>query len=372
MVGRTHRLGSRRHGTMADAAQASAEAFDSAASIAYLRERGVEVELPEERAAKAATKAAASSQMEAADRVNVNIVRIPADGHTAVEDQTLAVPKMGQDVLSQLLAPRFDDSLAMDEATVARETAARLKNMVVGGADKPLHAPSADVLQEQARGGVCEAWPLAQASPDNDWRAVRLYIDEVGALRGRPRNSRAEALAAAAGLSGVAIHGDAYVGRCERGSSGEGFGEQNVDFRSTELAHDSPWVLAARRAHEQQAAAAGHGAEEHLTSGGDEGGAYKWTQGEEDIEVRVLRGIPEGGKAVKKRITVGYGRGEALLVKVDGEVVMDVPRLFDRVTPDECTWSLGTGDGGKPELVISMEKADARPWTSLELPGLSL
>ena len=34
---------------------------------------------------------------------------------------------------------------------------------------------------------------------------------QVGALRGRPRNGRAEALAAAAGLAGLAIHGDACV-----------------------------------------------------------------------------------------------------------------------------------------------------------------
>merc|ERR1719188_409746 len=94
-------------------------------------------------------------------------------------------------------------------------------------------APSAATIQELAAGGACEAYPLAQPSDQNGWRSVKLYIDEIGALRGRPRNQRAEDLAAAAGLAGLSIHGDAYVGRCERGQE---LGERNVDFAAAELA----------------------------------------------------------------------------------------------------------------------------------------
>ena len=54
-------------------------------------------------------------------------------------------------------------------------------------------------------------------SLENGFSDVKLYIDEIGALRGRERNPRAEALAAAAGLSGLSIHGDAFVGRLVRG-----------------------------------------------------------------------------------------------------------------------------------------------------------
>ena len=80
--------------------------------------------------------------------------------------------------------------------------------------------------------------------------------------------------------------------------------------------------------------------------------------------MRVTRGIPDG-KAAKKRVAVSYGSGESLTVKVDGEALLTFPKLFDRVTPDECSWSLG----GEGALVITMEKGDARPWASLELPG---
>ena len=347
---------------------------DQAASIAYLRERGVEVELPEERAAKAAARAAAVSASQSATGRSFRFVRIPAERTEEVTEETAHAADSGApcDTLKNFLAPRFSDDTVMDESTVARETAARLKNMMVGGGiGETLTAPSAGELQRQALGGVCEAWPLAQASSDNGERAVRLYIDEVGALRARPRNARAEALASAAGLSGVSIHGDAYVGRCERLESG---GERSVDFALAELAHDSSWVLAARRAHEAAAASAGHRADELFVSGTDTAGGWSWSQGEEDVEVRVTRGVPSdllrGGKAAKKRVAVSYGGGDALRVALDGSLLVELPKLFDRVTPDECTWTLTEGPSGA-EIVVTMEKAEPRPWTSLEL-GISL
>ena len=38
--------------------------------------------------------------------------------------------------------------------------------------------------------------------------------------------------------------------------------------------------------------------------------------------------------------------------------------LFARVTPDECAWTL---DGGK--VVVTLEKADSKPWSELTLPA---
>jgi hypothetical protein len=91
------------------------------------------------------------------------------------------------------------------------------------------------------------------------------------------------------------------------------------------------------------------------------------------VELRVTKGIPEGaGRTLKKRIEVSYGGGLSLKVKVDGAIVLEIARLFDRVTPDDCSWSLGVGKEGKAELVITMEKADPRPWSTIELPGMSL
>jgi hypothetical protein len=78
-------------------------------------------------------------------------------------------------------------------------------------------------LEQHSSKGVCEAWPLAAPTKENSWLAVKLYIDEVGALRKRPRNARAEALVTATGQLGLAIHGDAFVGRLHLGAKfGEG------------------------------------------------------------------------------------------------------------------------------------------------------
>lgn len=252
--------------------------------IAYLRARGVEVDLAEERGKPRPAPAAVSPGAD-----TFGFVRIPADESQAVKTELAAGG--GSDVLKSLLAPRFASDAAMKAATVARETAGRLKNMVAsGGAAEMLKAPSADTMSALAAGGACETYPLTQGSAANGWRSVRLYIDEVGALRGRPRNRRAEALAAAAGLAGLSIHGDAYVGRCERGPSGA---EANADFGLAEMAHDASWVLAARQEHMAAAARAGHGDSEHL-AGGDHG-VYSWSQTDEAVEVGLLGGGKGGG-----------------------------------------------------------------------------
>ena len=102
--------------------------------------------------------------------------------------------------------------------------------------------------------------------------------------------------------------------------------------------------------------------------GGDaQADGYTWSQTDEDLEVRVTRGIPAEKKS-KKRLGVSYGRGDSLSVKVDGQVVLELPKLFARVAPDECTWSLESGtDGGV--LVVQMEKVEPRAWSGLTLPG---
>lgn len=346
---------------MADASdvagvEAEGPPLSAAESIAFLRARGVEVDLPEERGAARAGKDAAAPA-----GPSFTFVCIPADTNVPVSVES-AASSAGTDVLKRLLRSRFADDAAMDEATVTRETAARMQNMLHSGS-AALKAPNAAAMAAQAAGGACEAYPLAQASDDNGGRAVRLYIDEVGALRARPRNPRAEALAAAVGLAGLSIHGDAYVGRCERVSAAAGpagFGETNVPFGLAELAPGSEWATAARRAHERTAARAGHGDTEHLASG--DGGSYSWSQTEDEVEVRV-RGAP-AGKGAARRVTVGYARGESLAVAFDGQATLQLSPLFARTLPDESTWTL---DGG--EVVVTLPKGEPRPWAMLTLPA---
>ena len=105
--------------------------------------------------------------------------------------------------------------------------------------------------------------------------------------------------------------------------------------------------------------------EQKFPFGKDEGGRYSWTQTKEDVEVRVLKGIPEG-KTAKRRIVVSYDGGLSLIVKVDGEIVLKLLSLYDRVTPDECSWTVEKG-----ELVVTLEKVTHYSWVELTLPETS-
>ena len=41
--------------------------------------------------------------------------------------------------------------------------------------------------------------------------------------------------------------------------------------------------------------------------------------------MRVLKGLPAEGGNLKKRIKVSYGKGEALVVTVDGAAILELP-----------------------------------------------
>ena len=326
---------------------------EMAAKIEWLRSSGVEVDLPEERGLK--------GQAATPSGPPFSYVHLPADINSPVVEISARSGESG-DVLKGLLAPVFATEESMDPETVARAAAVQMQRLVVGGSiaeGKKLEMPSADVISQNALGGVCETYPLVNASQDNGWIAVRLYIDEVGALRARPRNKRAEDLASAVGLTGLAIHGDAFIGRCARDGMGR---EMNQNFRVGDLAHNSDWVSQARMAHMRRAAEEGHGDTEHLASGSDAAGRYTWTQTDEDVEVRV-HGAPNG-RGAAKRVAVSYGGGGSLRVKVDGVELLAVDKLFARVTPDDCSWSL---DGD--HVVVTLEKADPAAWAALEPLG---
>jgi hypothetical protein len=113
-----------------------------------------------------------------------------------------------------------------------------------------------------------------------------------------------------------------------------------------------------------------------LVGGEDE--KYGWSQTDDEVEVRVK--LPaalasETTKALAKKVAVSYGGGSALVVsltsgggagggKSDGAELVNLRPLFAKVDVDGCTWTVDKG-----EVVVSMEKADARPWTMLLLSG---
>jgi len=331
----------------------SEDPVSEAERIDFLRSRGVEVDLAEERGKPKAAPSASGPPF--------SFVYIPADVHSAVA--SLEAPQtVGADVLPTLLAPSFSTDEAMDPETVVRETAGRVKNMMIGGnGAEQLRAPTAQTIQKMAMGGTCESYPLAQPTADNGWCAVRLYIDEVGALRKRPRNQRAEDLLEMAGQPGVKISGDAYVGRVSNANGNGGYPERNISFGVGEMAAGSEWAQTARADHHRKVQEAGHVEGENLKGG--EGANHSWTQTDDDVEIRI-KGAPQG-KGAGKRVSVTYPKGEGLIVKVDSVQVAGFAKLFTNVVPDGCAWTL---DG--EEIVVTLEKAEQNmPWMELTLPG---
>jgi hypothetical protein len=80
------------------------------------------------------------------------------------------------------------------------------------------------------------------------------------------------------------------------------------------------------------------------------------------VQVRV-RGAPTG-RGAARRVAAAYAGGLALCVSLDGKPLMEVPRLFSRITVDDSTWTL---DGD--HIVVTMAKAEPRAWAALALPG---
>ena len=64
-----------------------------------------------------------------------------------------------------------------------------------------------EALLTAAAAGSAEVLRLFRPHPDNGNTGVYAYHDEHGAAKDLPRNPRAEALAAACGIEGVAFHG---------------------------------------------------------------------------------------------------------------------------------------------------------------------
>lgn len=86
-------------------------------------------------------------------------------------------------------------------------------------------------------------------------------------------------------------------------------------------------------------------------AGGD---TYRWKQDNQEVEVSVS--VPDG--ATKAQVKVSC-QAKSLRVAHNGTVLVDGP-LFGRCDPEGSTWTLGKG-----RVVVSLEKTDPRPWSSL-------
>ena len=301
--------------------------------VKYLRERGVEIDLVYDKTKKTGGP-------------KFRFVCIPVSGEMYEEE---AEADDG-DVLKSYLAPRFADDGDLDEATVERETRGVAANMV---AQAEFQQPSVETIKKLGRQGQVEAYPLARGQT-----SVQLYLDEIGVLRQRPRNTKAEHIAAeVAGLTGLSICGDVYVGRT---SIVDGK-LRNVAFSIFDLDPGQPWARQARLEHHELHAAN----TTEMKKGNHE--SYSWTQNDDDLEISVV--VPSEflalGPITKKRVTLKFPHGGiGLHLAIDTMPILSFPKLFDKVIPDDASWCL---DDSKSSIILSIDKATAREWAMLHL-----
>mmetsp|Transcript_111321 Transcript_111321/g.255318 ORF Transcript_111321/g.255318 Transcript_111321/m.255318 type:complete len:333 (+) Transcript_111321:29-1027(+) len=330
---------------MADpAAQNGEEGQSEEERIAWLRARGVQIEMPEDRNKP---KAAGSGKMH-----TFKYVRIPVDPKEEITECTAQVPveEAQGDKMTTVLEGVFAENFA-DDAVL--ESFSKSQGGSVG----------IEALRKTMMKGGCESFRIAAPTEDNGREAVYLYLDESGQLKGLQRNQRAVDLAVRCGYpADISLRGDMYVARVKWTGATAVLG--NVDFTLADLSPAAVWARRAGKdnlefqkstqpeAHESAQAVLGNEVDhsEH-----DEG-SYTWRDEGDDVEVSVS--IPADVKGKDCKVTI---KPSKLLVAVEKASVQLELQLWDKVVPEDSTWTVS---GGK--LVVTLNKVNAdEAWASL-------
>ena len=159
-----------------------AEHESSEARIAYLRERGVEIEFPEDRA-KVAPSITASLAADANTR-KVSIVKIPWDSKEPMTEVMVPISDIRNihgDQLIDILRIYFR-SKSYESQDIVSELQKKTPTMfgnTVG--DQPVTV-SQETLRNITEHGNVEAFPLTKPTEASGYCGVSLYLDEVKAL----------------------------------------------------------------------------------------------------------------------------------------------------------------------------------------------
>lgn len=230
---------------------------NDAGNINWLRERGVQIDIP-------------SSRKQPSQPVDPNldrpitIVKIPADNKKPYEEVTISINDgIAGDQLINLLKPCF---LGTGSETISNAALEKASEHLLQSTsqDTPSSSDDSSILDKSPEvqkstllnmfenQGHVEAFSLTRPAASNQWKSVALYLDEGGQLKGLPSNSRASSIAAACGYEGVALAGDVYVARrFQEGAI------RHVSLSLTEVDSSAGWMQAAHR--DNYAHGAAHG-----------------------------------------------------------------------------------------------------------------
>ena len=341
--------------------------------LAYLRERGIEVNTPEERKASMVANALREANnlegQEQQDARAVSYVLIPADKSQDFQEFSFVPPPLGtggvatSDPLATHLKRAFRDKSDQVDLSLMNKVGDGAASLL-GSNGAPASVSDATLRQVAAEGNV-ETFALVHPTASNQYTGVNIYLDEVGMLKRLPLNARASDLALRAGFNPPPqFYGDVFVGRVQSRPCA-----RNLSFRSTggNVAPDAEWLQRATMQNleyqmemnrltgrsDTQASVAGQDGKEKLEEG------YSWTQTEEELEIVV--GLAT--EATSKEIKVKFN--STLIEIIYQKAPKVVLKLFHRVDVDSGTWTLEKGSD-KRKLVVTVEKVEAGFWPRIE------
>mmetsp|Transcript_15647 Transcript_15647/g.21422 ORF Transcript_15647/g.21422 Transcript_15647/m.21422 type:complete len:361 (-) Transcript_15647:299-1381(-) len=342
--------------------------------LAWLRERGVQIETSEERHEKITTSTNEGDDIDTNDDYEeIAYVCIPHDDSKPMQQLSFRLPKksLGKgDALSNHLKPCFGSSNGKDvDLSLLQDQATKQ----FGSSQTP--TISQETLKSVAAQGSVETFALVHPVPSNKFVGVNVYLDEVGALKRLPLNKRASDLSVGAGFTPPPkFYGDVFLGRVSNKPV-----LKNISFHlGADTSPDAKWLKSAMMENleyqTEMNAITGKKNELQPSNVGEDGiakneGFYSWTQTDEEVEVVVPvksndDGSDGGGGVSSKNVKVTF-RPKTLKVCFGGKDILSLD-FFARVDPDGCTWTLdksGNGDGAK--VVITCEKSDEVSWPRL-------
>lgn len=188
-------------------------------------------------------------------------VRVPATNDDAMEERTLPVPDTLEanigcltSALQQYFREHGGTTTEAGEAAMmsaVKERMAQQKQKMIGGADDPSAPPTQidqKMLSQLTASQTVDIIQLLPATKASGYVGVNMYVDDKGVAKESPRNARATAICAQAGLS-VEVRGDAFISKVW--DDQEGF--ERHDLLASDLSSDAEWITTARRLNEGRA-----------------------------------------------------------------------------------------------------------------------
>ena len=306
--------------------------------IAWLRKRGVIIEMPGE---------AKSDEINVGDTTTIVCVKIPCDENLPLEEITVKVRDCNDgDQLIKELKCYFGSSNSSLNEKLLQEAAAKQ----FGNEDLP--PISKETISKLADQGSVETFCLSQPYLETDCNGVYIYLDEAGQLKGLPFNRRASALAQLCGFENVPFAGDVFVGKVHFDTS---TGLKNISIYKHDIDSSAPWIKGVFNRNYQ------HGIETNKVGikeekkdvlNKNEVKGYTWRH-VDDETIEVLYNLPNNVVS-HKDVLVKFLRNE-VMVKSKSQPTNVLLNLYliSEIVPDECTWTVSSTSGNVIDITLT-------------------